>query len=123
MNNLKSFMLPNYYTKEVFHMIQTLINNFTFHVLCSSIYFGLYIINCYIFKIKKARLPYKIMLTGLLPYLNLPCLLMQICFFSTPFINILSKLTDKRKTSTTINKLVYSNKKSNTDINMVPKKA
>lgn len=104
-------------------MLETLIKNFNFYILCSSLYFGLYIINCYILKNKKARLPYKIMLTGLLPYLNIPCLLMQICFFSHTFVNILSSVIDKCKTSIAVTKLGYASKKSINDINIVPKKA
>lgn len=104
-------------------MLETLINNFIFNILISSTYFGLYIVNCYILKNKKARLPYKIMLTGLLPYLNIPCLLMQICFFSYAFINILPKATNALKTSFAVTKLCYKANKSINNTNRVPKKA
>lgn len=104
-------------------MLENLFNNLVFNIICSSLAFGLYVTNCYILRIRKARLPYKIMLTGLLPWLNVTLLLMQICFFSYTFVNLLTTAINKLKVSKLVTKLGYPVTKPNTHINKVPKRA
>lgn len=103
-------------------MLDILFKNLFFHITCSTVYFTMYVINCYVFKNRKARLPYKVMLTGLLPFLNVASMLLQICFLVPSIHYVLGKVRLSRKIDKAVNELGFT-KKANSNNTKVPKRA
>lgn len=102
-------------------MMMKLIFNPAFNIFCIMVGFVMYITNVYVLRNRKARLPYKIFLTSLIPGLNITLVLMQFCFIVPTFINLPFKVINNLKVSRAVTKLGYSTRKTIT--NRLPKKA